>query len=160
MHFTPTIHAERGPGLIIGPSMCLALDREGYGLTDVNLRDLLAIATDMHLWKFLLRNMSMSLKQFHSNWSKAAFVAQARKLVPTLTEDMVEESFTGVMVQVFDQAGGAHPEFIFERNCLGGTTLHVRSTPSPACTSSMAIAEHVVEAAASDFGWAAASLPH
>ena len=36
---------------------------------------------------------------------------------------------------------------------LNGTTLHVRNAPSPAATASLAIAEHVVDVASSDFAW-------
>lgn len=32
--------------------------------------------------------------------NKRAFLKEAQKLVPSLTEDMVEESFSGVMCQV------------------------------------------------------------
>lgn len=44
-------------------------------------------------------------------------------------------------------------DFIYERNMLGGTTLHVRSAPTPACTASFALAEEIVDQAAADFGW-------
>jgi 2-hydroxyglutarate dehydrogenase len=109
---------------------------------------------------------------------------------------MVEESFTGVMAQVFERDGSAAKDYLFERNvrvgvtrrprrpmhaplgapasswrhstrvhtardlppshplqCLDGTTMHVRNAPSPACTASLAIAEHVVDTASVDFGW-------
>ena len=57
------------------------------------------------------------------------------------------------LFQTFDENGKASNDFIFEHNCLGGTTLHVRSAPSPACTASMAIADHIVAVAEKDFGW-------
>lgn len=78
---------------------------------------------------------------------------QARKLIPTVTDDMVEESFAGVMAQIFNPDGSAASDFIFERNMLEGTTLHVRSAPTPACTASFAIADEVVAVAAEDFDW-------
>lgn len=59
------------------------------------------------------------------------------------------------MSQVFMDDGKAAKDFLFERKVLGGTTLHVRNAPSPAATASMAIAEHVVNIASEDFGWAA-----
>ncbi len=66
---------------------------------------------------------------------------------------MVEESFAGVMAQVFEDTGKASAEFIFERRAFHGTTLHVRNAPSPACTASLAIAQEVVDQAEQDFGW-------
>lgn len=74
--------------------------------------------------------------------------------VQQVTNDMVEESFAGVMCQLFQDDGKPNQaDFVFERKTLDGTTLHVRSAPSPACTASMAIAEDVVALAAKDFDW-------
>jgi 2-hydroxyglutarate dehydrogenase len=58
------------------------------------------------------------------------------------------------MSQVFLEDGKPAKDFMFERKALGGTTLHVRNAPSPAATASLAIAEHVVNIASEDFGWA------
>ena len=71
----------------------------------------------------------------------------------TLQDDMVEDSFAGVMAQIFHDNGQAAKDFILERNCLDGTTLHIRSAPTPACTASFAIADEVVDMAAEDFHW-------
>jgi 2-hydroxyglutarate dehydrogenase len=56
-------------------------------------------------------------------------------------------------LQVFEADGTAAKDYIMERKCLNGTTLNVRNAPSPACTASLAIAEHVVNIAEDDFGW-------
>lgn len=76
--------------------------------------------------------------------NKQAFMNQARKLIPSVTDDMVEPSFAGVMAQVFNDDGTAAKDFIFERRKLGGSVLHVRSAPTPACTASLAIAQDSV----------------
>jgi hypothetical protein len=47
--------------------------------------------------------------------NKRAFLKEAQKLVPSITEDMVEESFSGVMAQVFMEDGKAAKDYIFER---------------------------------------------
>ncbi|EDQ87294.1 uncharacterized protein MONBRDRAFT_27529 [Monosiga brevicollis MX1] len=153
VHFTPTVNEQRGEGIIVGPGACIAFDREGYNFFDLSLRDLFDITTNIGFWRFAISNLSLSLGEMYRDLNKRAFMNEARKLIPTITDDMVEESFAGVMVQVFESDGKASKDFIFERNCLSGTTLHVRSAPSPACTSSMAIAEYVADTAAQDFGW-------
>ena len=84
--------------------------------------------------------------------NKKAFMDQARKLVPSVTDDMVEESFAGVMAQIFNHDGSPAADFIFERNMNQGTTLNVRNAPTPACTASFAIAEEVVDLAAEASG--------
>ena len=69
-----------------------------------------------------------------------------------MTDDMVEESFAGVMAQVFLDDGMAAKDFILERKKMQGTTLHVRNAPTPACTASLAIAQEVVDVASEDSG--------
>lgn len=107
----------------------------------------------MAFWKFAIKNPSLSAGELYKDLNKAAFLADARKLVPSVTDDMVEESFTGVMAQVFESDGTAAKDYIYEEGCLGGKVFNVRNAPSPACTASLAIAENVVTAAAKSFGW-------
>jgi 2-hydroxyglutarate dehydrogenase len=107
----------------------------------------------MAFWKFAVKNPSLSAGELYKDLNKAAFLADARKLVPAVTDDMVEESFTGVMAQVFEADGTAAKDYIYEEGCLGGKVFNVRNAPSPACTASLAIAENVVTAAAKSFGW-------
>jgi 2-hydroxyglutarate dehydrogenase len=153
VHFTPTVNERRGHQMIVGPGACLAFSKEGYRFRDVSLCDLWDYATNGGLWKFALSNPRLSIGEIYRDLNKRAFLSEAQKLVPALTEDMVEESFAGVMAQVFTEDGTAAKDYIFERGCLQGTTLNVRNAPSPACTASLAIAEHVVDTAAADFGW-------
>jgi 2-hydroxyglutarate dehydrogenase len=105
IHFTPTVNERRGHGVIIGPSACIAFGRESYSLTQVSLRDLWGAATNLNLWKFVLKHPAMAAGELYRDVNRAAFVREAQKLVPELTEDMVEESFAGVMVQVRALAG-------------------------------------------------------
>ena len=100
MHFTPTVNEARGHSIIVGPGACLAFDREGYSFFDLSMRDMWSIATHPGLWKFALSNLSLSLGEMYRDLNKKAFMDQARKLIPSVTDDMVEESFAGVMVQV------------------------------------------------------------
>ena len=153
VHFTPTVNERRGHQMIIGPGACITFSREGYRFSDIHLRDIWDFACNGHLWAFIVRNPLFSLSELYKDVNKAAFLRDAQKLVPSLTADMVEPSFTGVMAQVFEADGSAAKDYIFERGCMGGRALHLRNAPSPACTASLAIAETVVEIAAQDFGW-------
>ena len=100
-----------------------------------------------------MQNPQLSLGEVYKDLNRAAFLKEAQKLVPSLRDDMVEESFAGVMSQVFLPDGSAAKDYIFERNLLGGKVLSVRNAPSPAATASLAIAEKVVDLAVQDFKW-------
>lgn len=95
VHFTPTVNERRGHQMIIGPGACLSFSREGYKFTDVRLRDLWDFVTNGHLWTFVAKNPVLSLGELWKDVNKAAFLRDARKLVPSLSDDMVEPSFTG-----------------------------------------------------------------
>eukprot|EP00052_Salpingoeca_macrocollata_P018895 m.155735 g.155735 ORF g.155735 m.155735 type:complete len:117 (+) comp20814_c0_seq2:105-455(+) len=105
------------------------------------------------LWVFGVKNLNLAIGEMYRDLNQKAFIEQAQRIVPSLTEDMIQRSFSGVMAQVFNTNGTAATEFIFERNVLNGTTLHVRNAPSPACTASLAIASAIVDVASEDFAW-------
>jgi len=153
VHFTPTVNEGRGHGMIVGPGACVAFSREGYTMSTVDVRDVWHALTNGGFWRFAIANPALSLGELWKDVNKAAFMRDAQKLVPGCTLDMVEESFTGVMAQVFLPDGTAAKDYIFERGLLGGRALAVRNAPSPACTASMAIAETVADIAAQEFGW-------
>ena len=153
VHFTPTVNSERGAQMIVGPGATICFQKDGYQFFDVSLSHVFDVLRNRGFWNFALNNVNMSLKELYRDLNKEAFVAEARKLVPSVTSDMVEESFAGVMAQVFHADGNAASDYIFERKMLNGTTLHLRNAPSPAATSSLAIARHITNLAEEDFAW-------
>jgi L-2-hydroxyglutarate oxidase LhgO len=153
VHFTPTVNERRGHQMIIGPGACLTFKREGYSFFDISLSDLWGSLTNGGLVRFAVQNPSLSLGEVYKDLNRAAFLKEAQKLVPSLRDDMVEESFAGVMAQVFLPDGSAAKDYIFERKLLDGKVLSLRNAPSPAATASLAIAEKLVTLAEDDFAW-------
>mmetsp|Transcript_25513 Transcript_25513/g.66797 ORF Transcript_25513/g.66797 Transcript_25513/m.66797 type:complete len:391 (+) Transcript_25513:142-1314(+) len=153
VHFTPTVNERRGRQMLVGPGASVCFDREAYRFGDASLRYLLDLATNVPLWKFAADNCSLATTEMYRFANKTAFMDQARKLIPSVTDDMVEESFSGVMSQVIEDDGRATPDFRFERNALDGAALNVRATRT--CTAAFAIAEEIASMAAVDFGWGA-----
>lgn len=47
------------------------------------------------MWQFVLKNPGLSFGELWKDVNRAAFLRDAQKLVPSVTEDMVEPSFTG-----------------------------------------------------------------
>lgn len=153
VHFTPTVNTRRGIQMIVGPGACLTFSREGYTFTDFKMDDILGSLTNMNLWLFALKNPSLSIGELYKDMNKRAFLRAAQAYVPGLTEDMVEESFAGVMSQVFEKGGIAANDYILERKVMDGKILCVRNAPTPACTASLAIAEMLIDTATEDFEW-------
>jgi hypothetical protein len=71
---------------------------------------------------------------------------------PSLEVAHTTEGGAGVHAVAIDTSGKVIGNFLFDEG-KAGLVLNVRNAPSPACTSSLAIATTVVDKAVKDFGW-------
>jgi L-2-hydroxyglutarate oxidase len=81
---------------------------------------------------------------------RSAFVGAAARYRPELARADVEPSFTGVRAQALTRDGKLVDDFVFSHT---DRALHVRNAPSPAATSSLAMARHVADEAERAFAW-------
>lgn len=112
VHFTPTLNERRGRGIIVGPGACIAFHREGYQFSNLSIRDLADSLTQIGVFKFVMGNFKLAMTELYRDLNKRAFLRQAQKLIPELSEDMTEESFSGVMVQVRLHLPCSHRNFL------------------------------------------------
>ncbi|TPV95135.1 MAG: L-2-hydroxyglutarate oxidase [Myxococcales bacterium FL481] len=124
-----------------GPNAVLAFAREGYGRLQVDWRELAEYAAYPGLQRLFLRHWRPGLREFARSWSKRLFVNSLRRLVPDLVPADVERAKAGVRAQALRRDGSLVDDFEIVRR---GPALHVINAPSPAATSSLAIAEQVV----------------
>jgi L-2-hydroxyglutarate oxidase LhgO len=137
VHVTPRVDGE----VLIGPNAVLALAREGYTWGKISVPDLTEVARTPAFWRFARRHWRTGVREMSGSLSKRRFMAGARAYVPELTDDDVVPGPAGVRAQALDADGGLVDDFrisIRERVAL------IRNAPSPAATSSLAIAEHIV----------------
>ena len=138
VHFT-----RRVDGTVdLGPNAVLATAREGYRRSDVVLRDLAGTLTSPGFRHLARRHWRMGLLEMRGSLSRRAFVAGARRYLPELTAADVDGRHAGVRAQALDRDGTLVDDFRISR--LGRVTI-LRNAPSPAATSSLAIAEHLGE---------------
>jgi L-2-hydroxyglutarate oxidase len=126
----------------VGPNAVLALAREGYRWRDVNLRDLADIVAWPGFWRVAGRYWRTGLGEMRASLSGHAFLRQAQSFVPALRKGDLVRSAAGVRAQALDRRGALVEDFVIERS---GRVALVRNAPSPAATSSLAIAEHLAE---------------
>ncbi|MFC7531100.1 L-2-hydroxyglutarate oxidase [Actinoplanes sp. GCM10030250] len=137
VHFT-----RRVTGVVeVGPNAVLATAREGYRRTTVSVRDLLGIAAWPGTWQMARRHWRTGVKEVRGSLSKTRYMAEAMQYVPEIGAADVVRAGAGVRAQALDRDGALVDDFRIHR--LGAITA-VRNAPSPAATSSLAIAEHVV----------------
>ncbi|OBG93121.1 hydroxyglutarate oxidase [Mycobacterium sp. E136] len=138
VHVTPRVDGE----VLIGPNAVLALAREGYTWGTVSVRDLGAIASTPAFWRFARRHWRTGIREVAGSLSRRRFITAARAYVPGLADDDVVPGTAGVRAQALDPDGGLVDDF---RISVRGRVVVLRNAPSPAATSSLAIAEHVVD---------------
>lgn len=81
-------------------------------------------------------------------------VKQLQRYIPEITADDVSPGPAGVRAQALGPEGDLVGDFIFDAGGEAGQgrLLHVCSAPSPAATSSLAIAEMIADKADQEFG--------
>jgi len=138
VHLTRTVAGE----VLIGPNAVLALAREGYDRRTVHVRDVAETFAYAGTWRLLRRHLRLGAHELRSSLSQAAFVADARRYVPELQAHDTVSAPAGVRAQAVDRDGSLVDDF---RIGGDGRVAWIRNAPSPAATSSLAIAEELLE---------------
>ncbi len=137
VHLTRRIDGE----VLVGPTALLAAARDARRLRPADLRDTLAWPG---AWRMFRRWWRTGLTEMRHAASRAAFVSAAARYVPDLKRGDVAPSFAGVRAQAVARDGRLLDDFVFSAT---DRALHVRNAPSPAATSSLAIARRVADEA-------------
>lgn len=138
VHFTRRITG----ALEIGPNAVLALAREGYRRSHASRRDLRDLAAWPGFWRMARTHWRTGVKEMRGSLSTRAYLQGAQRYVPEIGPADVVRSRTGVRAQAVDRDGTLVDDFRITTS--DGITC-VRNAPSPAATSSLAIAEYVVD---------------
>ena len=135
-------------GVECGPNAVLAFAREGYHLTDVNLRDLAESLTYPGFLRLAARNWRMGLGELWRSISKRAFVKALQRLIPEIRVGHLHSAPAGVRAQALAPDGSLVDDFeIVESERI----VNVLNAPSPAATASLNIGRLIVERLAKHF---------
>ncbi|NNJ11077.1 L-2-hydroxyglutarate oxidase [Chloroflexales bacterium ZM16-3] len=138
VHFTRmidgTVHA--------GPNAVLALKREGYKKTDIDLRDLGEVLSYPAFWKLAGKYMGEGMKEMLRSASKALFVRSMQRIIPEIRPQDVVPTHAGVRAQALMRDGTLMDDFVIIDS---GRSIHICNAPSPAATASIEIGKAIVE---------------
>ncbi|GAA1108583.1 L-2-hydroxyglutarate oxidase [Nocardiopsis metallicus] len=138
VHLTRHVHGE----VMAGPNAILALAREGYRARDLRARELAQTLAWPGFWRLARKHWSVGARETLVSASRAVFAAQARRLLPELTTADLRPAPAGVRAQALGRDGGLLDDFHVDTR---GRVVCVRNAPSPAATSSLAIAEFLYD---------------
>lgn len=138
------IHLTREVGnrLSVGPNAVLGLSREGLPRLSVNLRDLWDIVSYAGFWRFVRGNLRSGLSEFRNSFFTAAYLQECRKYMPSLKRSDLVSRKAGVRAQVVMDDGTIMHDFLVLKT---DRMVHVCNAPSPAATSSLAIADYILD---------------
>jgi L-2-hydroxyglutarate oxidase len=144
VHFTRKISGE----VKCGPNAVLALAREGYRKTDVNLQDLFESLTYPGFAKVAAKYWRTGIWEIWRSLSKDAFVRALQRLLPEVGTDHLLPYPSGIRAQVVTMAGQVLDDFAFLESAK---VVNVINAPSPGATASLSIGKVVVDKLAKRF---------
>ena len=139
VHFTRGVY----DNVHVGPNAVPALAREGYKWLSVSPKDTWDSLTWPGAWPLAKQHWRMGVDEISGSLLKPLYYQKARRFIPELKiSDLTQKSGAGVRAQAWGRGGELVDDFAVDQ--IGPVTM-LRNAPSPAATSSIAIAEHVIE---------------
>ncbi len=138
VHLTRTVEG----GVLVGPNALLALAREGYRMWTLDRGELTMTLRWPGFRAMARKHWRTGAGELYRALNRRAFVREARRYVPALRYRDVVRARSGVRAQAVSRTGELVDDFRISK--LGPVTA-VRNAPSPAGTSSMAIAAVIAD---------------
>jgi L-2-hydroxyglutarate oxidase len=135
-------------GVEAGPNAVLALAREGYRHTNVNVKDLWQTVSFGGFWAMTGKYWRTGFGELYRSLSKTAFVRALQKLLPEIREGDLVAGGAGVRAQAVSASGALVDDFVIKQS---PRAIHILNAPSPGATASLAIGQSIAEMAAKNF---------
>lgn len=145
VHLTPRVDGE----VLVGPSALLVGARDAYRISRVRWTDIADTLAWPGTWRMARRWWRTGVHEMRLAVSPQAFAAQTADYVPALEARDMRPAFGGVRAQAVARDGALVDDFVV--SCTP-RAVHVRNAPSPAATSSLALASRIVDTADRHFG--------
>ena len=128
--------------VLLGPTALMVGARDAYKIGRIRRRDLVETLAWPGTWKLMRRFRATARDELRLAFSRKAFAAACARFVPAITTQDLIEGPAGIRAQALSRDGGLVDDFVV--NELGPVAF-VRNAPSPAATSSFAIAIHLAD---------------
>jgi (S)-2-hydroxyglutarate dehydrogenase len=139
VHFTRGVHDD----VHVGPNAVPALAREGYRWRTFSAKDTWESMAWPGAGALARKHWRMGIDEISGSLIKPLYFRKARRFIPELTmSDLSARTAAGVRAQAWGRDGSLLDDFAVDQ--VGPVTL-LRNAPSPAATSSMSIANYVID---------------
>ena len=144
VHFTKMI----GGDIECGPNAVFTFKREGYQKTDFSWKDTLEAISFLGTWRLFINHWKFGLNEYRRAFSKALFLKELKKMIPTLQMEDITKGRSGVRAMALGNDGEVIDDF---KIVINKNNLHILNAPSPAATACLAIGQQIMEKAKSHF---------
>ena len=138
VHFTRMINGDRE----VGPNAVLAFKREGYKNSDISVNDMIDYLGYSGFLKFIGKNFTFCVNEFSTSILKSSFLKKTQKLIPEIRSKDIINGPAGVRAQGIDSNGNLMMDFEIKTH---NNQIHIINAPSPAATSALSIADHIID---------------
>ena len=139
VHFTRGVYDD----VHVGPNAVPALAREGYRWLRVSPKDTWESLRWPGAPSLARAHWRMGVSEISGSLLKPVYFRRAQRFIPELRmSDLTGKTAAGVRAQAWGRDGSLIDDFAVDQ--VGPVTL-IRNAPSPAATSSMSIADYVIE---------------
>jgi L-2-hydroxyglutarate oxidase len=139
VHFTRGIYDD----IHVGPNAVPGLSREGYNWLAISAKDTWESLRWPGAGKLARAHWRMGVDEISASLIKPLYYQKAKRFVPELKlSDLTAKTAAGVRAQAWGRDGSLLDDFAVDQ--VGPVTL-VRNAPSPAATSSMSIANYLID---------------
>ena len=139
VHFTRGVYDD----VHMGPNAVPALAREGYSWSRISLRDTLESLRWPGALPLAKKHWRMGIDEIGGSLVKSLSYRKAQRFIPELKPaDLAAKASAGVRAQAWGRDGSLVDDFAVDQ--VGPVTL-LRNAPSPAATSSLSIAQYILE---------------
>ena len=138
VHFTRMMNGE----IECGPNAVFTFKREGYKKTDFSWKDSFQALSFLGTWRLFINHWKFGLNEYRRAFSKALFLKELQKMIPTLKMEDIIEGRSGVRAMALGIDGEVIDDFRIVQN---KNNLHVLNAPSPAATACLAIGDQIME---------------
>jgi len=144
VHFTRMMNGD----IECGPNAVFSFKREGYKKTDFSWKDTFEAISFLGTWRLFINHWKFGLNEYRKAFSKALFLKELKKMIPTLQMEDIIVGRSGVRAMALGNDGEVIDDF---KIVVSKNNLHVLNAPSPAATACLAIGQQIMEKAKLQF---------
>ena len=138
VHLTPMI----GGYVTVGPNAVLAGGKESYNKWQFSMSDIGDMLAFKGTYSLLAKYAAAGIEELRDAWYTKGYLARVNRYCKHIVLDDLLPYRAGIRAQAVNKDGSLEHDFRFVKS---KRCLHVGNAPSPAATSAIPIAEHIVE---------------